>query len=158
MCSVQISTVIVYAAHKCKFPGCNTVFVMDGNCKNRRDVCGATEAGYIEYPGLPQGCAIKSGCQLPPMHTSRYCMHHTPRVSAMQSLQDPESSSENSDASQPPRQGIVKLIVGKKITRNTTYYQVTNVSNVNMYMCQLNSMKFPTASMKRNETKDSSGG
>ena len=98
---------------------------MDGNCKNRRDVCGATEAGYIEYPGLPQGCAIKSGCQLSPMRTSRYCVHRTPRISAMESLQDPDTASE---MSQLPCQGIVKFIIGKKVTRNTTYYQVAPTS------------------------------
>ena len=102
------------------------MFVMDGNCKNRRDVCGATEAGYIEYPGLPRGCAIKSGCQLSPMRTSRYCVHHAPRLSAMESLQDPDTASDIKDGSQLSCHGILKLIIGKKVTRNTTYYQVTH--------------------------------
>lgn len=103
---------------------------MDGNCKNRRDVCGATEAGYIEYPGLPEGCAIKSGCQLSPMRTSRYCYHHSPRISSMLSLPDPETSNKSAEAPQVDtsclQQGIVRLIVDKKVTRNTTYYQVSS--------------------------------
>ena len=118
------------AEHKYNFPGCNKVFVLDGNCKNRRDVCGATEAGYIEYSGLPEGCRIKSGCQLSPMCTSKYCIHHTPRLSAMLSLPDPETIHSNDGVSQtdivkPSCQGIIKLIVGKKITRNSTYYEVS---------------------------------
>lgn len=39
--------------HQCKFPGCGTVLVVDGNMKNRRDVCKAKDAGYIEFLGLP---------------------------------------------------------------------------------------------------------
>ena len=39
--------------HQCKFPGCGTVLVVDGNMKNRRDVCKAKDAGYIEFVGLP---------------------------------------------------------------------------------------------------------
>ena len=118
------------AEHKCNFPRCNKVFVLDGNCKNRRDVCGATEAGYIEYSGLPEGCRIKSGCQLSPMRTSKYCIHHTPRLSAMLSLPDPETIHSNdgvlqTDIVKPSCQGIIKLIVGKKITRNSTYYEVS---------------------------------
>ena len=125
----------ICAEHKCNFPGCNEVFVLDGNCKNRRDVCGATEAGYIEYSGLPEGCRIKSGCQLSPMHTSKYCIHHTPRLSAMLSLPDPETIHSNDGASQtdkPSCQGVVKLIVGKKITRSSTYYEVSTWGGVYM--------------------------
>lgn len=100
------------AAHKCKFNGCNQVLVLDGNCKNRRDVCSATEAGFIEYPNLPG--KIKSGCQATPIRTSKYCIRHAPRVSII-------SSPEQSNSSQS---GIVRMIVDKKITRKTVYYQV----------------------------------
>ena len=39
--------------HECGFPGCRNVLVIDGNMKNRRDICAASEAGFTEYEGLP---------------------------------------------------------------------------------------------------------
>lgn len=66
-------------AHRCTYPGCGKVLVLDGNLKNRRDVCASTEAGYIEYNSLPG--AIKTGCQLSPYSTSKFCFYHAPRFS-----------------------------------------------------------------------------
>lgn len=74
--------------------------------KNQRNICAATEAGYIEYQHLPG--AIKTGCQSSPLSTSKYCYQHAPRVCA----RDKTS------------QGLVKLITGKKVTRNEVYYEV----------------------------------
>ena len=34
--------------HSCKYPGCKKVLVLDGNMKNRRDVCMARNAGYTD--------------------------------------------------------------------------------------------------------------
>ena len=50
--------------HKCIFPGCTNVMVLDGNMKNQREVCLAKDAGYITYPGLPG--RIKTGCMASP--------------------------------------------------------------------------------------------
>ena len=44
---------ISFAGHRCSVSGCGTVLVVDGNMKNHRSVCAASEAGYIEYDGLP---------------------------------------------------------------------------------------------------------
>lgn len=120
-------------AHKCKFKGCGEVLVLDGNCKNRRDVCAATEAGFIEYSNLPG--TIKTGCQLSPMRTSKYCFRHAPRVSVMSLSPDPESESVATTLyqQQPQQHGIVRMIVKKKITRNKVYYQVTILSKVNSW-------------------------
>ena len=104
-----------YIDHHCNYPGCSEVLVLDGNLKNRRDVCAATEAGFIQYPILPG--SIKTGCQLSPLQTSSYCFYHAPRVSKRS---DPDG--ESADPSYV--EGVVKVIVGKKTTRNTTYYQV----------------------------------
>lgn len=60
--------------HSCKFPGCQKVIVLDGNMKNRRHVCNAKDAGYIEYPGLPG--RVKTGCMRSPQYKSRYCSEH----------------------------------------------------------------------------------
>lgn len=111
-------------AHKCRFPGCGEVMVLDGNCKNRRDICDATEAGYVEYSSLPG--AIKTGCQLTPMRSSQYCYHHSPRISPSLALPDPDSSDQ---LDQPHKRlvaehRVVKFILGRKTTRNQIYYQV----------------------------------
>ena len=39
-------------AHQCHVKGCHSVLVLDGNMKNRRDVCKARHAGYVNYEGL----------------------------------------------------------------------------------------------------------
>lgn len=82
------------------------MLVIDGNMKNRRDICAATEAGFIEFDGLPE--AIKTGCQLSPAYNSKYCYDHSPRVARTNAKES----------------GIVRLITAKKETRNGTYYQV----------------------------------
>lgn len=96
---------------------------MDGNCKNRRDVCEATEAGYVEYPSLPG--VIKTGCQLTPMRSGQFCYHHSPRISPSFALPDPETCDENVPLHQSQgKHGVVKFLVAKKTTRSQTYYQV----------------------------------
>ncbi len=87
------------------------MLVIDGNMKNRRDVCAATKAGYIEYEGLPE--VIITGCQQTPGHQSKYCYSHAPRISKMEVETDPLQE-----------EGIVQLIMAKKSTRSGTYYQV----------------------------------
>ena len=85
--------------HKCKWPGCGNVLVIDGNIKNRCDVCAAKEAGHIEYEGLPG--SIKTGCQLSPGYQSKFCNEHSPRV----------SQRENDD------ECVVNFITAKRKTR-----------------------------------------
>ena len=63
--------------HQCEFPGCKTTVVLDGNMKNRRDICFAKDAGSISYPGLPGH--IKTGCVASPAYKSRYCQNHQAR-------------------------------------------------------------------------------
>ena len=112
------------------YPGCKQVLVLDGNCKNRRDVCGASEAGYIECTGLVG--SLKTGCQFSPMRTSKYCFHHAPWFSPMSSLPDPDSLTDASVSSKPSDGGILRLIVNKKTTRTKTYYQVSTVPNLDL--------------------------
>ena len=49
-----------FPAHRCGKAGCGSVLVLDGNMKNRRDICAADCAGFIEYAGLPG--KVKTGC------------------------------------------------------------------------------------------------
>lgn len=106
-------------AHSCHYPGCGTVIVLDGNMKNRRNICAATEAGYTKYAHLPG--SIKTGCQLSPLASSKYCYYHAPRASAGLYLQKPEIPS---DVETPTDEGIIQFILGKKTTRSQIYYQV----------------------------------
>lgn len=94
------------------------MIVVDGNMKNRRDVCAASEAGYIHYEGLPT--FIKTGCQHSPGYCSKYCFEHAPRIAVFE-----ESSANNAGY-----EGVVKIITAKKETRSGVYYQVHNKSHV----------------------------
>jgi len=78
--------------------------------KNYRDVCMAKYAGFIEFEGL-QG-TVATGCMQTPAYKSRYCSSHTPQVCLQ------------STSSDDPYENIAEVIVGKKSTRNETYYQV----------------------------------
>ena len=71
---VIIIVIIFIIAHSCKYPGCQEVLVLDGNMKNRRAVCLAKDAGFVEYTGLPGH--TKTGCMALPHYKSRYCQQH----------------------------------------------------------------------------------
>ena len=71
--------------HKCKFPGCGSVIVLDGNMKNRRDVCNARDAGFIQFDGLPG--LIKTGCTATPAFKSHYCSEHTNQACKLKVLE-----------------------------------------------------------------------
>lgn len=88
------------------------MLVIDDKKKNRRVVCAATEAGYIEYHHLPG--AIKTGCQLSPLQSSQYCSHHAPCVT---------DQDKSDDSLIPSNERIIRVITGKRVTRNKTYYQ-----------------------------------
>ena len=88
------------------------MLVIDGNTKNRRDICAATEAGFVKFEGLPG--AIKTACQLSPGYQSRYCYHYAPRVSKMEIVGVENDQNE----------GVIKLIISQKQTRSDIYYKV----------------------------------
>lgn len=67
----------------------------------------AKYAGFIEFEGL-EG-SVATGCMQTPTYKSRYCHEH--------SLQTCKEFTDNPE-------NIVEVIVGKKTTRNETYYQV----------------------------------
>lgn len=98
------------------------MIVIDGNMKNRRNICAATEAGYLEYDGIPG--KIKSGCQLTPLQTSKYCYQHVERV-CRPTAKDKEHEKVTVDEELVSEDGIVKMILSKKQTRNGIYYQVS---------------------------------
>ena len=77
-------------------------------------MCDATHAGIIEYEGLPG--SLRSGCQLSPAYRSKYCFHHSPRV----------ATTEDDNASD--KEGVVKFIIGKRVTRNGVTHNVCILS------------------------------
>lgn len=122
----------IYVDHRYTYPGCRIVLVPDGNMKNRRNLCLAKDASFIEFENLPG--SIKSGCQRTPAYKSRYCKHHMNQVCTLTSDSTPdEELSElmvgppvhsKQTKSKHPGDPIVKVLISKKVTRRETYYQV----------------------------------
>ena len=120
-------------AHRCSFPGCGSVLVLDGNMKNYRDVCHAKDAGYVKFEGLDG--SIKTGCPESPGFKSRYCVDHKNQACDLLSSDQMEVDDElnvvpgavmRSASSQREKGSLVaELILSKKVTRKMTYYQVT---------------------------------
>ena len=110
----HLYSMCLLSSHVCEFPGCRSVLIMDGNMKNRRDVCAASEAEYIEYEGLPG--ALKTGCQFSPAYQTKYCNTHAPRISLKTDGKETKESCN--------KEGVMRMITAKKQTRSETYYQV----------------------------------
>ena len=106
--------------HKFSSPGCGSVLVLDGNCKNYRDVCNAREARYVEYEGL-EGM-VKTGCMNTPRLESRFCELHSPRV--MNCVDGDEVSSGRG------KERVLVIIIGKRETRSGTHYQVSSIQGM----------------------------
>lgn len=122
---------LYFLAHKCNFPGCASVLVIDGNSKNRRDVCYAKDAGFIQFDGLSG--SIKTGCTATPTYKSRYCAKHINQACTellaledvdeeLGALSGPAVRSHQSKLG--PGQIVAEMILAKKQTRRQLYYQV----------------------------------
>lgn len=129
--------------HTCQKPGCGKArsLVVDGNMKNHRDVCCASYAGYAEYKGLPG--RVRTGCPNTPAFKSAYCSIHKPVMAAPHS--DGQGDDDNDTREEP-----IGLILGKRITRTSTMYQVSdrNAYYVKVSLCELcnvTSYKFSTS-------------
>lgn len=99
--------------------------------KNRRDVCYAKDAGFIQFDGLPG--SIKTGCPETPEFKNRYCSHHKSQACDLQSCEevDDELDAQSGPTmrmhqkKQSAGNPIAEMILAKKTTRKQTYYQVT---------------------------------
>jgi hypothetical protein len=119
--------IYIHVGHNCSYPGCGTVLVVDGNMKNRRDICYAKDAGYIEFNGLSG--SIKTGCVHTPEYKSRYCFQHKIQACDLSQHElDNETNMtgdhEHLKTSNESGDPIAEMIVAKKTTRKQTYYQV----------------------------------
>ena len=106
--------------HCCEYPGCKKVLVLDGNMKNRRDVCMARDAGYTAYEGIPG--SVKTGCMNTPEPKSRYCKTHQVRVCGTKTTEDTDAAAPSLSSSVSG--GVVERILEKRSTRNANYYKV----------------------------------
>ena len=133
-----VDTVIVtQLAHQCYYPGCRSVLVMDGNMKNRRDVCYAKDAGFIQFDGLSG--LIKTGCSATPAYKSRYCSNHANHSCTLSKPEDLDDEIRLQMGSSvgackiTSSELIAEMILAKKTTRKQCYYQVellcTNLPN-----------------------------
>ena len=87
--------------------------------KNHRDVCKATEAGYTKFDGVPG--QLKTGCQKTPDFKSRYCDLHKPRVCILSEFDNIDGQQDQTKSTE----GVIEMILEKKLTRNPTYYKVS---------------------------------
>ena len=110
----------MHVSHQCKYPGCKTVLVLDGNMKNRHDVCMALDAGYNTYEGLPG--AVKTGCMNSPELGARHCSLHKVRACNPFTGEDKDAP-EHSES----HDKVVKMILEKRTTRKANYYKVKTV-------------------------------
>ena len=101
--------------------------------KNRRDVCYAKDASYIEFSGLPG--SIKSGCHATTAYKSRYCadhMHFACDSRELTGIEDRDIGELDAPIGPVLRsarkhlhgESIIEIIVAKKVTRHQTYYKV----------------------------------
>ena len=98
--------------------------IIDGNMKNRWDVCMAKNVGCIEYPGLPGH--IKSGCTSTLRYKSRYCQEHE-----IHACNRPSGKDDDNDVGDQ----IVEMIVEKKTTRSNTFFKVScEVNNISGFV------------------------
>ena len=99
--------------------------------KNRRDVCYAKDAGFIQFDGLPG--SIKTGCQETPQFKNRYCSSHKLQACELQSSEEVDDELDVPSGptmrmrqqKQSPGNPIAEMILAKETTRKQTYYQVT---------------------------------
>lgn len=122
------------------FPGCGRCLVLDGNTKNRRDVCMARDAGYISYEGLPG--SIRTGCINSPAYNSRFCEDHAEFVCNLETASDEEKvagaaieceefsygpitrARAKANGKIPDKEFVIEKIMDSKVTRSNTYYKV----------------------------------
>ena len=90
-----------------------------------QDVCYSKDAGYIEYNGLPG--KVKTGCPNTPELKSRFCTLHKPTAAIPQEIQltdVPAQASTSTSSQHSASEEQIAIILAKKQTRQTTFYQV----------------------------------
>ena len=114
---------VLLLAHRCLKSGCGKAIVLDGNMKNHQNVCNATLAGYAHFKGLDG--QVQTGCPNTPVYKSSFCEIHKPVMAKPLQLSNPcnETTTNNIKLQ---NEEAVGMIVNKRITRNSTLYQVVS--------------------------------
>ena len=128
MCMLYLNfslvTVCMLTEHRCDIKGCGEVLVLDGNMKNSREVCLATDAGHTEFSGLVG--MIRTGCPNTPAYKSRYCVLHSPMATTPCNVQFAEDGTPVTTSHSTETQARhVAIITKKRVTRQSTFYQVS---------------------------------
>ena len=122
---VLINVIYNYTGHRCDIRGCGEVLVLDGNMKNSREVCFATDAGHTEFSGLVG--MIRTGCPNTPAYKSRYCVLHSPTATTPSNVQFLEDGNPvTTGHSKEPETRHAAIITRKRVTRQSTFYQVSS--------------------------------
>ena len=108
------------------------MLVLDGNMKNSREVCYAIQAGHTEFNGLPG--SVQTGCPNTPSYKSRYCAIHAPITAIPHQIEFSEDGNPKPANLPTPSEERQAAIIGKRITRKSTFYQV---HHNNLIMCTL---------------------
>ena len=90
--------------------------------KNHRNVCMATSAGYVEFKGLAG--QVRTGCPKTPGYKSLYCSLHKPAMVQPQRCEVEKADGQSSQSSALAPEEPVGLIIGRKSTRKSTFYEV----------------------------------
>ena len=103
-------------------------FCLGWEHENRRDVCYAKDAGFIQFDGLPG--LIKTGCTSTPAFKSHYCSHNIHQVCELKGSEDigddemDKPISRSHSSKQSTESAVAEMILAKKATRKQIYYQV----------------------------------
>ena len=88
-------------------------------------MCYSKDAGYIEYNGLPG--KAKTGCPNTPELKSQFCTLHKPTATIPQKIKltdVPAQASTSTSSQHSASEEQIAIILAKKQTRQTTFYQV----------------------------------
>ena len=106
--------------------------MLDGNMKNSREVCNAIQAGHTEFNGLPG--SIQTGCPNTPSYKSQYCTVHAPITAIPQQIQlSKDDNPKPANPTTPSEERQAAIIIGKRITRNSTFYQVHHTCTLKQF-------------------------
>ena len=94
--------------------------------KNRRNVCLATNTGYADYKDYLEGYKLDAL-----IHKSHFCQLHKPNVAKRQNIQvtDESCTSIVPKESAITCRDTVGFIIGTRVTRSSTLYQVQYFAN-----------------------------
>ena len=97
------------------------MLVLDGNMKNSWEVYYAIQVGHTEFNGLPG--SVRTGCPNTPSYKSQYCAIHAPITAIPHQIEFSEDGNPKpANPTTPSEERQVAIIIGKHITRKSTFF------------------------------------